>query len=572
MRKERNIDTWLRNYLIEEHALPNHKIREIESDARERKVPFHDAVVEGGIMTEVELFKHAQAVLTYESMFLEDFVIDRNDKTVSKRTLEKNNAVIISKDLEKKQIIVGMSNPSNLNALDEIRRESKMQVKGVFVINNQIRYAMNASDTDLNELLDGVLVNPYEIDNVNNNEKEEENALKEDDSVVTKLINSILQEAISDRASDVHIEPLERSVRVRFRIDGILIVKVENLDRSLAPQLISRIKVLANMDIAESRRPQDGSFRMRDQKGNHVDFRASSMSTHYGEKIVLRITTRTTTKLGMNTIGFNQEERDMVLEVLQRPYGLILLTGPTGSGKTTSLYGMLGHLNTPERNIITIEDPIERDIEGVNQTSVNARADITFSSGLKTSLRQDPDIIMLGEIRDEETASTSIQAALTGHLVLSTLHTNDSTGAVTRLRDMGVDDYKIPSAVLCVIAQRLLRKNCEHCSEEYTPAIEEIHMIQQFAPELDLKEGFTCKRGKGCKHCNNTGFSGRMPVFEIFIMSEEIKEDILENKNSSEIRKKAIANGMKTMQRNGVEKIMEGLTTVEELRRVIFVM
>lgn len=573
MKKERNIDAWLKNHLINEHALPNYKIKELEKDAFDRKVPFHDSVVEEGIMTEVELFKHAQNVLTYESVFLEDFSIDRTDKTVSKRTLEKFHAVILSRDPERKQLTIGTSNPSNLNAIDEIRRESKMNVKTVFVMNNQIRHAYSVNDTDLNDLLDNVSVNPYELDIISDSKSEDEPAAKEEDSVVIKLVSSILQEAITDRASDVHIEPLEKSVRVRFRIDGILIVKIENINKSLAPQITSRIKVISNMDIAESRRPQDGSFRLRDSvKGHLVDFRASSMSTHYGEKIVLRLTSRSTTKIGMDTIGFNAEERVQVLEVLERPYGLVLLTGPTGSGKTTSLYGMLGHLNTPERNIITIEDPIERDLEGVNQTVVNAKADITFSSGLKTSLRQDPDIIMLGEIRDEETATTSIQAALTGHLVLSTLHTNDSTGAVTRLRDMGVDEYKIPSAVLCVIAQRLLRKNCTHCSEEYKPALEEIRMIQQFAPELDLGDDIVCKRGKGCKQCNNTGYVGRMPVFEIFIMNEEIKADILENKNASEIRRKAIESGMKTMQRNGVEKILEGTTTVEELRRVIFVM
>lgn len=569
MKKERNFEVWLKNYLKTELSMADFAISKLEKEAANSKTPLHHVVMENGIMNIEEIYKKATEVLVHETTYFDNFKLDPDNKILSKRTMEKFNAIPLEIDQANKKIKIAISNPSNLLALDEIRRESKLNPVPVFAVHSQILDILHDNANDLNGILETMTAGNFEIEQ----EKEPETTSAEntEEPMIVKVVNSIFQEAITHNASDIHIEPLENVIRVRFRIDGMLITKINNLDKSLLAPIISRIKVLSGMDISESRRPQDGNFRMKDG-GNVVDFRVSTMSTHYGEKAVLRVTVRNSKGMNLEGIGFNDEERAIVEDILQKPYGLVLVTGPTGSGKTTTLYGMLAHVNNPNRNIITIEDPIERDIAGVNQTAVNQKADQTFSSGLKTSLRQDPDIIMVGEVRDKETAETTIQAAMTGHLVLSTLHTNDSTGSISRLKDMGIDNYKIPSSLVGVIAQRLIRLNCAECTTEYQPSKVELELIKTFSPETEIPEGIMFQKGKGCKHCNQTGYAGRQPIFEILILDDEIKEDVLINKSANKLRETAKLKGMKTMQTSGVEKILAGKSTVEELKRVIFVM
>jgi type II secretory ATPase GspE/PulE/Tfp pilus assembly ATPase PilB-like protein len=567
----RNFDQWLKDFLVKENIINESVAKNFELKAKENKTPFHDVVIREGVLSVEEVYQKASSVLTYETIFIEESpLVGENEKIISKRLLEKHKILPISVDRKNKTIKIATANPSNLMALDEVRRETKLNPTPVFAIYSQIIEALEDNESDLSTIMEEMTGTTVSIEET---EVETTDLItdKGDEPIVVRMVNTILSDAIQERASDIHIEPMEHHVRVRIRIDGILINKINNLDKKMLLPMISRLKVMSRMDISETRRPQDGRFRLTTGTGQQVDFRTSSMATQYGEKIVLRLTLKENQKFNLDTIGFNSEETEIMRNILSRPYGLILVTGPTGSGKTTTLYGMLGHLNTIEKNIVTIEDPVERELYGVNQTPVNHKAEVTFSTGLRTILRQDPDIVMVGEIRDRETAETTIQASLTGHLVLSTIHTNDSSGSITRLKDMGVDSYKIPSAVLAVLAQRLLRSNCSHCVESYSPTTEELALLRSFIPSKDIPDDILLKRGKGCKHCSQTGYKGRSGVFEILVIDEEIKEAIINNSTASDIRRLSIKKGMKTMEYRGAEQVISGQTTLEELRRVIFV-
>lgn len=569
----RNFEKWLKDHLLQTEKLSTPDIVKMELRAREGKLPLHEVLIQSGVFTAQEVLKMAHRVLQYDVVNLEETNIpEENFKIVPKRTMEKHVFVPVKMSKTDNVLTIATSNPSNLIALDEIKREAKMVVVPTFALHSQILHVIEGSSAfhDMSNIIEEMNgATPLTVEEIQD-DSENLTEGKGDEPLVVRMVNSILSDAIQSKVSDIHIEPFEHHVRVRMRADGLLVEKIKNLDKKNHPAIISRLKVMGEMDIAETRRAQDGRFRMR--AGNTVvDFRVSTMNTQYGEKIVLRLTIRDGQEQGIDSIGFGEEEKEIIKNVASKPYGLILVTGPTGSGKSTTLYGMINHVNQPSKNIVTIEDPIERQIPGVIQTPVNNKADINFSNGLKTILRQDPDIVMVGEIRDTETAETTIQAALTGHLVLSTLHTNDSAGAITRLRDMGVETFKIPSAVLAVIAQRLVRKNCTKCTVDAEASPEEIALMRTIAPTLDIPDRCTLKKGQGCKHCTNTGYKGREGIFEILIMDEEIKELTLRGENTTYIKNKAIEKGMKTMQFRGVEKVLDGLTTVEELRRVIFV-
>lgn len=569
----RNFDQWLKDYLIHENVTDEGVNSNLAAKAKEEKAPFHHIVISEGLLTLNKVYELAAKVLSYDSIFIEENPLEGElEKVLSKRLMERHKIVPIAIDKAKRTLTIATWNPSNLIMLDEIRRETKLSPKPVFAVYTQILEVLKENESDLTSIMEEMSESNVSFEDVSKNEPEpEEEVGKGDEPIVVRMVNSILSEAIAERASDIHIEPMEYHVRVRVRVDGILINKLTNLDKKLLPQMVSRLKVMSGMDISETRRPQDGRFRLKTNAGLQVDFRASSMATQYGEKIVLRLTPREEQKFNLDTIGFNEEELAIMRNALNRPYGLILVTGPTGSGKTTTLYGMLGHLNKVEKNIVTIEDPIEREVYGINQTPVNHKADVTFSSGLKTILRQDPDIVMVGEIRDTETAETTIQASLTGHLVLSTLHTNDSSGSITRLKDMGVDSYKIPSSILAVIAQRLIRSNCSNCTVDYSPNAEELAMLRSFSRDNEIPDDILLKRGKGCRQCSQTGYKGRLGIFEILVMDEDLKDAVIQNASASEIRKLCIRKGMKTMEDRGMEHVLNGTTTLEELQRVIFV-
>ncbi len=382
---------------------------------------------------------------------------------------------------------------------------------------------------------------------------------------VIRLVNSILTQAVRARASDIHIEPFERELKVRYRIDGLL-YNTLTPPRRLQAAISSRIKVMANLNIAERRLPQDGRIRIRVGEKD-VDIRVSVVPTAYGERIVLRLLDKTSVLLGLEEIGMAEEAYGRYSRLIKRSNGIILVTGPTGSGKTTTLYATLNKINAPELNIITIEDPIEYQLGGIGQIQVNPRIDLTFANGLRSILRQDPDIIMVGEIRDRETAEIAIQASLTGHLVFSTLHTNDAAGAVTRLLDMGVEAFLVSSSVIAIIAQRLVRVICRECRESYRPElalVREIGLDRSDAPPFD---GFFY-HGQGCTACFQTGYRGRSGAYELLVIDDNIRGLIMSGADSSEIRRKAVEQGMTTLLRDGVHKVVKGITTVDEVLRV----
>ena len=382
---------------------------------------------------------------------------------------------------------------------------------------------------------------------------------------VIRLVNSILTQAVRARASDIHIEPYERELKVRYRIDGLL-YNTLTPPRRLQAAISSRIKVMANLNIAERRLPQDGRIRIRVGEKD-VDIRVSVVPIAYGERIVLRILDKTSVLLGLEEIGMAEAAYSRYSRLIKRSNGIILVTGPTGSGKTTTLYGTLNKINAPELNIITIEDPIEYQLNGIGQIQVNPRIDLTFANGLRSILRQDPDIIMVGEIRDRETAEIAIQASLTGHLVFSTLHTNDAAGAVTRLLDMGVEAFLVSSSVIAIIAQRLVRIICRECRETYRP---DLSLVKELGLDRLSETGFDgfFYRGKGCTACLQTGYRGRSGIYELLVIDDDIRGLIVSGADSNVIRRKAIEQGMTTLFRDGVDKIVKGVTTVDEVLRV----
>ena len=393
-------------------------------------------------------------------------------------------------------------------------------------------------------------------DTTNGNSEQETDELS-----IIKTVNEIITKAVNQRASDIHIEPYEHQLRIRFRIDGVLQERDE-LHLNLKNAIISRIKIMADLDIAEKRRPQDGRIRVTDGQKT-IDIRVSTLPTDFGEKVALRILDKAVLQLELKNLGLDYDELNLFKEAVSSPYGMILVTGPTGSGKTTTLYATLNYLNQEGVNILTIEDPIEYNLPGINQAHMRADIGFTFAKALKTFLRQDPDIIMVGEIRDFETAEIAVRAALTGHLVLSTLHTNDAPSAITRLVDMGVEPFLVASCVRLLVAQRLVRKICKYCKREIAPPHPSI-------PSMNLKEDWGLKTvfdGNGCKDCYNTGYQGRTALFEIMQISPHLARMITQKKTALELKEQLIQEGMKTLRMSGVAKINEGITTLDEVLR-----
>jgi type IV pilus assembly protein PilB len=381
---------------------------------------------------------------------------------------------------------------------------------------------------------------------------------------IIRLLDTILREAIRNEATDIHIEPMQNAVRIRFRIDGIL-HEVLRLPKWLSAPLIARVKILGDMDVAEKRVPQDGRMRIEMQK-KRFDVRISTIPTVNGEKAVLRLLDQTSPLMGLEKLGLWEDDLAKVEYLISQPYGMILSTGPTGSGKTTTQYSILHRLNTTEVNILTIEEPVEYEVQGINQVHVNRKAGVTFATALRAFLRQDPDIILVGEIRDLETADVAFQAALTGHLVLSTLHTNDAPTAATRLIEMGVEPFLISAAVIGVIAQRLARRICTNCKEPYKYPEE---LLMRFGTDLSELNGKELYRGRGCENCRYTGYRGRIGIFEVFVMNTEIADLILRRAPISEIRDAAVASGMTTLLQDGWRKVLAGVTTPQEVLRVV---
>ena len=382
-----------------------------------------------------------------------------------------------------------------------------------------------------------------------------------DDAPIIRLVNSLLSQAIRERASDIHIEPFEKDVIARFRIDGIL-YNILTIQKRYQASIASRVKIMSGLNIAEKRLPQDGGMRIK-IGGKDVDIRVSIVPTAFGERIVLRLLYRESALLPLEQIGFSGEYLDQFNELITRPHGIILVTGPTGSGKTTTLYASLSKINSPDKNIITIEDPIEYQLKGIGQIQVNAKIQLTFAAGLRSVLRQDPDVILVGEIRDSETAEIAIQAALTGHLVFSTLHTNDAAGAVTRLIDMKIEPFLISSSVMAILAQRLVRVLCKECREPYEITPAEITEL-----EFKTAAGATVYRAKGCEACFHTGYLGRKAIYELLIVDDHIRQLIMKNTDAATLKAAAMQYGMRTLRQDGANNVLKGITSVDEVVRV----
>ena len=462
-------------------------------------------------------------------------------------------------------LFVAMANPFDLLAKTMIQQRTGFQIETGYAPRESIQaeiekyYSQKANlEESMKELVD------FEIDDEDDENDEEQLRIQAEDAPAIKFVNLLLLQATQDRASDVHIEPQEKEVKVRLRVDGIL-REISPPPKRMQSGIISRIKILGGLDIAERRVPQDGRAKIK-ILGRQIDIRISTLPTIYGEKVVMRILDKGSISLNINDIGFELKLMSKFKEVLTQAHGMILVTGPTGSGKTTTLYSALNFVNSPEKNIITVEDPVEYRLKGINQIQARPQVGLTFAAGLRSILRQDPDIVMVGEIRDRETAEIAIKAALTGHLVLSTLHTNDAVATIIRLINMDIDKYLICSSLSLIIAQRLARRICLHCKTRYTPENEVLIRLQ--ALEIDT-EGITFFRGKGCDHCGGTGHWGRVAIYEFFFLYPEIKQMVLDNASEDTIRKKGMGLGMESLLQNGIKKVREGLTTIDEILRIL---
>ncbi len=470
---------------------------------------------------------------------------------------------VIAVKFKEDTLYVAMSNPVDLPTLDEINLVTGFNVKPLVAIEREIRKAISqhygAEQMTKQDMIDA----RFDAEPIQeSDEKVEELVLSDEASQVVRLVNSIIKDAIVSLASDIHFEPAGDEMVVRFRIDGIL-HDCLTIPAAVRKEVISRLKVLAKLDITEKRRAQDGHISLKHEE-NDYDLRVSVVPTIDGEKTVLRILDKTSMLIDLTTLGINAEEMALVESAVSRPYGMVLVAGPTGSGKTTTLYAMLHSLDAIGKNIITIENPVEYQLDRINQIQIDPETGETFAGALRSILRQDPDIIMLGEIRDLETAEIAVQAALTGHLVLSTLHTNDAVTAITRLRELGIPSFLISSCVVMAVAQRLARRICPDCKGPYQPDEKTLKLLGVDRPPA---EGFV--HGKGCRYCYETGFRGREGVFEILKIDTDIQNAILLDKGALEIKKMAVEKGMRTLLDSALLKIYEGKTTVEEVKRVI---
>ena len=550
MNKENLGQSLLSNGLISEEQLG-----EALSRAKRGKLPLSQVLIEMGFVTKEEAYSIIAEEIGVPYVDMSNYIVD--PKVINLIDREDATRYLIYPLFKiENTLTIAMVDPTDLVAIDKVRMKTNLEIESCLAAEDDMREAIRGiyekSDTAL-----GIIADVEELIKVSPNSLGEVAT----STPVSKLVDIILTQAARDGASDIHIEPDEDSLRIRFRIDGIL-YEIPSPPKHLELAIISRIKVLSDLDIATTRLPQDGHFK-KSLEGREIDCRVSTIPTIYGENVVIRILNPATALLGLDELGFSPEILTQFEEVISQPWGTILVTGPTGSGKTTTLYAALNRINTVEKNIITIEDPVEYRLGLIRQIQVNPKAGLTFVSGLRSMVRQDPDVIMVGEIRDHETAEISSQAALTGHLVFSTLHTNDAPGAVIRLVNMGIEPFLIAGSVIGVVAQRLVRTICSRCKESYKPSKVLLHRLG-----LEVSKSYIFYRGRGCKECKETGYKGRIGLFELLKVTDEIRELIIKGISPTAIRKKAEKEGMKELREDGISKILQGTTTIEEVTRV----
>ena len=547
--------------LIKKGIVSKQQFESAREESKNKGLPINKVLISKGIVKEKDIASVISERLGIPFMDLSDYLIDADViKLVPESIAQRYKLIPLFKIGQ--TLTVAMVDPQDINAMDQVRLKSGCEIDAVLATETDIKNAMDQYYgtsggveeviKQMNEVKRSASVAPA---------SDKELAKMAEDAPVVKLVNMIIIQAVTEKASDIHIEPDEKVLRVRYRVDGIL-HEVPKPPKDLEAAIISRVKVLASMDIAERRKPQDGRIMMKMQ-GKDIDMRVSCFPTVYGENIVIRLLDKTSLLLGLSELGMRPEMHKAFDKIIRKPFGIMLVTGPTGSGKTTTLYAALNTINSEEKNIITIEDPVEYQISMIRQTQVNPKAELTFASGLRSILRQDPDVIMVGEIRDSETAEIATQAALTGHLVFSTLHTNDASGAITRLADMGIEPFLISDAVIGVLAQRLVRVICPKCKEKLVPTDATLKDLK-----LERSDDLALYHGKGCVKCKDTGYVGRVGIYELLVIDDELRKLIIAKAPADQIKAKAVEMGMKTLYEDGIAKALAGITSVEEVLRV----
>jgi type IV pilus assembly protein PilB len=519
-------------------------------------------LIDDGSLSELDLAKALAAKFGVSFLDLSEAPFDAAATSYIDEKLARRYGAAPVRFLDASTLLVAMVDPQNLLVLQDLEIITGFNIQPAI-----------ASEEDVYGAIAKIYRDRPEVDETS--DEIGAGALEEsitdirdatDEAPIIKLVNSIIAQSVDDAASDIHFEPQAKELMIRFRVDGVL-HEIMSIPHRMQPGVISRLKIMADLDIAERRVPQDGRIGLI-VGGKPIDMRVATLPTVYGEKIVMRLLDKSNVMLNLEDLGFAEKALKRFQRSFGRPYGAILVTGPTGSGKSTTLYAALNILNSPEKNIITVEDPVEYRLTGINQVQVNVRAGMTFAAALRSILRCDPDIVMVGEIRDRETAQIAVESALTGHLVLSTLHTNDAPGALSRLTEMGIEPFLTSSAVDCVLAQRLARRLCPVCRDPYT-ATKEMLRKNDFPPEVCDRDDVVLYRAKGCTRCNNTGYKGRLGLYEVMIVSEAIRRLTVERKSADEISRVAAAEGMKSLREDGIDKVLLGMTSVEEIARVI---
>ena len=519
-------------------------------------------LVEEGVLSETQLVAALASQVGMEFVDLDEINVDRAAVSVIPASLCRRH-VVLPVAFRDGALVVAMADPGNVMAVDDIRSVSGLQVRPVVAVHDNLSRAIERfcrSDDEMEDLagsFEEAESPDADLSNLGN--------IGEDDAPIVRYVNLLVTQAISDRASDIHIEPGEKELVVRVRIDGVL-HEVQRSPKQIQSGVISRVKIISDIDIAERRKPQDGRMSVV-HNGRKIDLRVATLPTVWGEKIVMRILDNSTASLDLRDLSFLDENFEVFQAAYTKPYGMILVTGPTGSGKSTTLYATLNAVSRPEINVITVEDPVEYRLAGINQVQVNPKAGLTFASALRSILRSDPDVVLLGEIRDHETAQIAIEAALTGHLVLSTLHTNDAPSAITRLIEMGIEPFLVGSALDAVVAQRLARKLCDKCKVPYHPTPTELHAAR--FPWLDGEPIPELFRPGGCPTCSKTGYRGRIALHEVMGISEAVERHAVAHSSSADIGATAISEGMVTLRDDGWRKVALGWTSIEEILRVV---
>ncbi|TDJ20158.1 MAG: type IV-A pilus assembly ATPase PilB [Deltaproteobacteria bacterium] len=553
--------------LVKENLLSADQLAKAREDARTKGGRLGAQITELGYLDENELTDFVAKQYGVPSIDLDEFEIDQAViQLIPEEVAVKHTVIPVNR--AGSTLILATSDPSNIFALDDIKFLTGYSIQAVVASEEAIKRGIEKY-YDQSLALEEVMgdFDDSDIDLVHEDDDFDvsEAAKASEDAPVVKLVNLVLTDAVKKMASDIHVEPYEKSFRVRYRIDGVL-YEVMKPPIKLKNAITSRIKIMAEMDIAERRLPQDGRIKLKMGRGKEMDFRVSCLPTLFGEKIVMRLLDKSTLQLDMTKLGFEEDLLALFKDAIYQPYGMVLVTGPTGSGKTTTLYSALSELNRTSENVSTAEDPVEFNLPGINQVQMHEEIGLNFAATLRSFLRQDPDIIMVGEIRDFETAEIAVKAALTGHMVLSTLHTNDAPSTVNRLLNMGIEPFLVASSVNCIVAQRLARRICQECKEPDTDVTAEALVKAGMAE--DRAKNVASLHGNGCRSCSDTGFKGRVALYEVMPLKEELKEFVLNGASSLELKREAIRLGMQTLRQSALNKLSEGVTTLSEVLRV----